>query len=98
MKHRKSLLVSVWVIAIGIVLWIPGSIIGGMGIIYHSGGWFTPSTYEYTWMFYLGVGMVWSGIIVLILGVFGIITTFIREYLDKGQKPIQPPPSPPQPS
>ena len=98
MKHRKSLLVSIWGIAIGIILLISGSMIGGMGIIYHVGGWFTPSTYEYTWMFYLGVGMVWSGIIVLILGVFGIITTFIREFLDREHKPIQQPPSPPQPS
>lgn len=86
MKHRKSLLISIWVIALGIILWISGSIIGGMGIIYHAGGWFSPSWYEGTWMYYLGVGMVWSGITALILGVFGIITTFIREYLDKGQK------------
>jgi len=86
MKHRRSLFISIWVIAIGIVLWISGSIIGGMGIIYHAGGWFNPSWYELTSMYYFGVGMVWSGIIALILGVFGIITTFIREYLDKEQK------------
>ncbi|MCJ7470613.1 hypothetical protein MUO74_09035 [Candidatus Bathyarchaeota archaeon] len=98
MKHRKSLLVSIWIIAVGVVLWISGSIIGGMGIIYHAGGWFTSGWYELTSMYYLGVGMVWSGIIVLILGVFGIITTFIREFLDREHKPIQQPPSPPQPS
>lgn len=94
MKHRKSLLISIWIIALGIILWISGSIIGGMGIIYHAGGWFTPGWYEATWVFYLGVGMVWAGIIALILGVFGIVTTFIKEYLDKGQKTTQPPLTP----
>jgi hypothetical protein len=97
MKHRKSLLISIWVIAIGIVLWISGDIVGGMGIIYHAGGLFSSSWYEYTSVFYLGVGMVWSGIIAIILGVFGIITTFIREYLDREQKPIQQPSLPQQP-
>ena len=76
------------IIALGIILWISGSIIGDMGIIYHAGGWFNPSWQELIWVFYLGVGTVWSGIIALILGVFGIITTFIREYLDKGQKTL----------
>ena len=89
MKHRKSLLASIWVIAVGIVLWISGSIIGGMGLIYHAGGWFTSSWYETTWVFNLGVGIVWSGIVVLILGAFGIITTFIREFLDREQKTTQ---------
>lgn len=95
MIHRKSLFISLWVIAIGIALWISGSIVGGMGIIYHAGGWFTSGWTELTWAYYLGVGMAWSGIIAIVLGAFGILTTFIREYLDKGQKP--PPPSPPQP-
>jgi hypothetical protein len=98
MKHRKSLLLSIWGIAVGVILLISDSIVGGMGIIYHAGGWFTSGWYEETWVYYLGVGMVWSGIIILIVGVFGIITTFLREYLDRGQKPIQQPPSPPQPS
>ena len=98
MKHRKSLLASVWIIAVGIALGISGSIIGGTGIIYHAGQWFNPSWYEYTLIYYLGVGLLWSGIIVLILGVFGIVTTFIREFLDREHKPIQQPPSPPQPS
>ena len=86
MKHRKSLLISIWIIALGVILWISGSIIGGMGIIYHAGEWFSPSWHELTWVYNLGVGIVWSGIIALILGVFGIVTTFIREYLDKEQK------------
>lgn len=97
MKHRKSLLLSIWGIAIGIILWISGSIVGGMGIIYHAGGFFTSGSYETTWVYYLGVGMVWSGIIILILGAFGVVTTFIREYLDKEHKTVQPAPLPPQP-
>ena len=92
MKHRKSLLLSIWGLAIGIILLISGEIVGGMGIIYHAGGWFTPSWYEATWAFYLGVGLLWSGIIILILGVFEIVTTFIREYLDREHKTIQSPP------
>lgn len=94
MKHRKSLLISIWVIGVGIALGISGSIIAGMGIIYHAGGWFTSGWYELTSAYYLGLGMVWSGIIALILAVFGIITTIIREYLDKEKKIVQPPQPP----
>jgi len=89
MKHRKSLLLSIWGIAIGIILLISGSVVGGMGIIYHAGGWFAPLWYEETWVYNLGVGIVWSGIIVLILGAFGILTTFIREHLDREHKTVQ---------
>ena len=90
MKHRKSLLISIWVIAIGGSLRISGSIIGDVGIIYHAGGWFTFGWYELIWVCYPGVGMAWSGIIAIVLEAFGIATTFIREYLDKGQKPTPP--------
>jgi len=64
--------------------------IGGVGIIYHAGGWFTFGWYELIWVCYPGVGMAWSGIIAIVLEAFGIATTFIREYLDKGQKPTPP--------
>lgn len=94
MKHRKSLLVSIWIIAVGIALWISGSIVGNAGIIYHAGGWFSSGWYELTSFYWLGVGMAWSGIIALMLGVFGIVTTIIREYLDKEKKTTQLPPSP----
>lgn len=86
MKHRKALLTSIWVIALGIALWISGSVIGGMGIIYHEGGWFNPGWYELTWAYYLGIALAWSGIIAIIFGVFGIITTGIKEHLDKGKQ------------
>jgi hypothetical protein len=92
MKHRKALFVSIWVIAIGIVLWISGSVVGGVGIIYHAGGWFTPAWYELTWAFYLGVGLVWAGIIAIILGAFGMLTTVLKEYLDREKQKIPPPP------
>jgi hypothetical protein len=39
---------------------------------------------------YLGGGLVWAGIIVLILGAFETATTFIREYLDREPKALQP--------
>jgi len=83
MKYRKALFVSVWVIALGIILWISGQVLGGYGIIYHEGGWFSPDWYELTWVHYLGVGLAWSGIVALIVGVFGIVTTGMKEYLDR---------------
>ncbi len=83
MKHRKALFTSIWTIALGIALWISGQILGGYGIIYHAGDWWNPSWYELTWAFHLGAGLALFGIIVLILGVFGIITTAMKEYLDR---------------
>jgi hypothetical protein len=92
MKHRKALFVSIWVIAIGVVLLISGSVIGGMGIIYHAGAWFNPAWYELTWAYYLGVALVWSGITAIVLGGFGIITTALKEYLDREKQKVPPPP------
>jgi len=86
MKHRKALFVSIWTIALGIVLWISGQIIGGYGIIYHAGDWWNPSRYELIWAFRLVVGLVSFGVVVLILGVFGLITTAMKEYLDREPK------------
>jgi len=94
MKHRKSLLLSIWGIALGIILLISGPIVAGVGRIYHPSGFATIGWYEATWVYYLGVGMVWSGIIILILGAFGVVTTFIKEYLDREHKAVQPAPSP----
>jgi hypothetical protein len=85
MKHRRSLLLSIWGIAIGIILWISGAVVGGnFGMIYHEGSWFSAD---------LGLGLVWAAIIILILGAFGIGTTFLREFLDRDQKTAKSPPS-----
>jgi hypothetical protein len=88
MKHKKPLL-SVCGIAVGILLLISGSIVSGMGIIRHWGGDNTARYFEYTTGYYVGVYMGWAGIIILILGVFGIVISFIREYLDRKRKTIQ---------
>jgi hypothetical protein len=69
-----------------------------MGIIRHWGGDNTAAYFEYTTGYYVGVYMGAAGIIILILGVFGIVTTFIREHLDRERKTIQSTPSPLQPS
>jgi hypothetical protein len=98
MKHRKSLLLSSCGIAIGIVLLISGSIVSGMGIIFHWGGDNTAAGYEYTTVWYVGEGMMCAGLIILILGVLGVATAFIREYLDRKRKTIQSAPAPLQPS
>jgi len=89
MKHRRALFRSIWVIAVGIALYISGLVVGGMGIIYHAGGWFNPGWYEYTWGFYLGVGLVWAGITDLIFGFFGFGTTLLKEYLDREKNQTQ---------
>jgi hypothetical protein len=83
MKHKKSLFASIWIIALGIVFWISGSIIGDMGIVYRAGGWFGIAWHELTWVYCLSVGLAWSGITVIILGVFGIITAGMKEYLNR---------------
>jgi len=83
MKHRKSLFISIWVIAFGIILWLSGSVLAFYGRIFHAGGFVIRGWYEYTWVYYLGVGIFWSGIAATILGAFGIITTGIKEYLDR---------------
>ena len=73
MKNRTSLIATIWVIAVGIILWIVGSQIGGMFA-------------AQTTMNYVGFGIMWAGIVLLILGVFGVITTAIMEYLDTSKK------------
>lgn len=97
MKHRKSLLLSILGIAIGIILWFSGAIVNHIGIIYHYGGT-ASGYYEYTTVYYVGIGLGLSGVILLILGVFGIIITIMRENLDREHKTIQSPPLPPPPS
>jgi hypothetical protein len=87
MKHKKPLL-SICGIAVGIILLISGSIVSGMGIIRHWGGDNTAAYFEYTTGYYVGVCMGAAGTIILILGVFGIVITFIREYLDRERKTI----------
>jgi hypothetical protein len=98
MKHRKSLLLSIWGIAIGIILSIIGYIVSRTGIVYHPAQFLVSAEWwEYTTVYYLGFAVMWLGIAIVILAVFGIGTTFIREYLDREHKTTQPPP-PPQPS
>jgi len=84
MKQRNSILLDLWIITIGIILWVSGDMIDGMGTIRNVVGFFRPVIwYEYTWVFYLGLGIVWAGLLTFILGVFRIITSLIREYFDR---------------
>ena len=84
MKHRKSLLVSIWIVAVGIVLWIIGSVIRDT--------WAWAMNTNKNYMYYLGVGVMWTGVIALVFAVFGVITTVVMEYMDRGPKTASPAP------
>jgi len=43
MRMKKYLIASIWVIAVGIILWLSGLIIGGTGVIFDIGKWFATS-------------------------------------------------------
>ena len=85
MCMKKYLIASIWVIAVGIILWLCGSIIGGMGIIFDIGKWFSAG---HTLTYDVAIGLVWGGIILFIVGVFGIATSLLRGHLDKQQKKV----------
>jgi hypothetical protein len=78
MKHRKSFLLSVLGIVIGIILWFSGAILNHIGIVHHySGG--AAGIYEYTTLYYLGIALGFAGVILIILGIFGLVITIIKE-------------------
>lgn len=83
MKHRRSLFASMWIIAIGIFLLIIAPTIVDYGVIYHAGDWLHVGWYEYTGIYDFAVALFWVGVAMLILGSFGIVTTMMREYLDR---------------
>jgi len=91
MKHRRGLFISIWTIALGTILLVSASLVGTF--TFHSVWWFNPAYYEPAWAYYMAIGLSWSGVVVLIGGVFGIFTTFLSEYLDRQKKT---PPIPPQ--
>ena len=83
---KKYLIASIWVIAVGIILWLCGLIIGGgMGVFYDIGTWFDAG---HTMTYNVAIGLVWGGIILFIVGVFGIVTSLLKGHLDKGQKKV----------
>jgi hypothetical protein len=65
--HRQSLIASIWRIGVGLALSIIGSQVGSMFIKGSTGN-------------YVGLGILWAGIIILILGVFGFIVSAVMEY------------------
>ena len=89
MKHRKALLVSIWILAIGITLFIISPYVVQLGMIYHAGGWFSSGYYEYTWVAFFGVALFWGSIVTAICGVFGLVTTVILELTDE-KKVVKP--------
>lgn len=72
MKHRKALMGSIWAIALGVILWVSAL--------------FPYQLYELAWSHYLVVGLAWAGTITIILGIFGLTTTVLKEYLDRREE------------
>jgi hypothetical protein len=66
MKHGESLLLSTLDIAIGITIWISGVYCWWHGIIVH-GVSISHGQFEYTAGYFVGLGLVWSGIIVMFI-------------------------------
>jgi hypothetical protein len=82
---KKYLIASIWVIAVGIILGLCGLIIGGTGVIFDIGKWFAAG---HTMTYNVAIGLVWGGIILFIIGVFGIVTALLKGHPDKGQKKV----------
>jgi hypothetical protein len=81
----KYMIASIWIIAIGAILLLCGSIIGGMGTFLDIGNWFSAS---HTLTYDVAIVLVWGGIILFIVGAFGIATSLLRGHLDKEQKNV----------
>jgi hypothetical protein len=75
-RNKKYLIASIWVIVVGIILLLCGLIIGGgMGVIFDIGKWFDAG---HTMTYNVAIGLAWSGIILFIIGAFGIITALLK--------------------
>jgi len=79
----RYLIASIWVVAVGIILWFCGSIIGGLGIIFDISKWFSAG---HTLTQDVAIALVWGSIILFIVGAFGIVTSLLRRHLGKQQK------------
>ena len=85
MRMNKYLVASIWVIAVGVIFWLCGLIIGGMGTFLDIGNWFSA---DHTFTYDVAIGLVWGGIILFIVGAFGIATSLLRGHQDKQQKNV----------
>jgi hypothetical protein len=80
LRNKKYLIGSIWVIVIGIILWLCGVIIsGGLGVFYGIFNWFDAS---HTITDNVAIALVWAGIILFIIGVFGIVTALLKRHMD----------------
>ena len=80
-RNKKYLMASIWVIVIGIILWLCGLIIGGgLGVFFDIVNWFAAG---HTMTYNVAIGLVWGGIILFIIGIFGIITSLLKRQMDK---------------
>jgi hypothetical protein len=84
--NKKYLIAGIWVIVVGIILLLCGLIIGGgLGVLFDILKWFDTG---HTMTYNAAIGLVWGGIILFIVGVFGIITALLKRHLDKGPQEV----------
>jgi len=83
---QKYLIASIWVIAVGAILWLCGLIIGGLGT-FDVGAWFSTA---HTLTFNVAIGLVWGGMILFIAGAVGIATSFLKGRPDKQEEKVTP--------
>ncbi len=72
MKHRRALFTSIWIVAVGVILAISSA--------------FPYNEFQISWAHELGLGLQWSGTIIIIVGAFTFVVTFLNEYLDRDKK------------
>jgi ABC-type Fe3+ transport system permease subunit len=106
MRHRKMLISSVIIIAVGIVLWFivgPITMLFGIGTgSYETTSWWglvrETHYYEYaTSVYYVGLGLTLFGIILVIAGAVLIVITVILEFTKSKPKEQLAVPTVPQP-
>jgi hypothetical protein len=95
MKHREMLLVSIVIMAIGLILWLViGPIILIFGVGSSTSGWwiFSETNYYLTPLGYLGLGLAIGGLVLLIIGILVLVITIVLELTERNKQPIPPPP------
>jgi len=86
--NKKYLMAGIWVIVIGIILLVCGLIIGGgLGLIFDIGKWFDSS---HTLTDNVAIALAWGGIILFIIGIFGILTAILKGSMEKPQEKVAP--------
>lgn len=89
MKHRRLLIGGIIAITLGIIFLIVGPVVAQAGISSHFEGWwiFGTTVTDVSATYWVGVTLSLAGLIIVIIGIVGIILSFVLEVLDKSPKP-----------